>query len=69
MFGFGFTELVLILIVLLFFLGGKRFPQIGDGLGRGITEFKKAIRGSSAPSSEASHKLTKEKREGGGSTS
>ncbi len=44
MLGLGPTELVLILILVLFFFGAKRFPEIGDGIGRSITAFKKAIR-------------------------
>ncbi len=45
MFGLGPSELLIILILVLFFYGGKKLPQIGDGLGRGIREFKKAVRG------------------------
>ena len=52
MLGLGPTELILILIVVLFFYGGKRFPEIGDGIGRSITAFKKAIRGDSEDSSK-----------------
>jgi sec-independent protein translocase protein TatA len=44
MMGLGVVELILILILVLFFCGGKRLPLIGEGLGRGITEFKKAVR-------------------------
>jgi sec-independent protein translocase protein TatA len=44
MFGLGPSELLIILILVLFFYGGKRLPQIGDGVGRGIREFKRAIR-------------------------
>lgn len=47
MFGFGPTELLIILFLLIVFYGGKRLPQIGEGLGRSITEFKKSMRGSS----------------------
>lgn len=43
MMGLGPTELILILILVLFFYGAKRFPEIGDGIGKGITAFKKAI--------------------------
>lgn len=45
MFGLGPSELVIILVLVLFFYGGKRLPQIGHGLGRGIREFKRAIKG------------------------
>jgi sec-independent protein translocase protein TatA len=43
MLGLGPTELILILILVLFFYGAKRFPEIGDGLGKSITAFKKAM--------------------------
>ncbi len=36
MLGLGPTELILILIVVLFFYGGRRFPEIGDGIGKSI---------------------------------
>ncbi|HOV87573.1 MAG TPA: twin-arginine translocase TatA/TatE family subunit [Syntrophobacteraceae bacterium] len=49
MFGFGMFEfLLIVLILVLFCYGGKKFPQIGQDLGRSITEFKKGIRGRSA---------------------
>jgi sec-independent protein translocase protein TatA len=52
MLGLGPGELILILILVLFFCGGKRLPLIGEGLGKGITEFKRAIR-SLAPGEKA----------------
>jgi sec-independent protein translocase protein TatA len=44
MFNLGTTEIILILIagVLLF---GRRLPEIGRYLGKGIVEFKKGIKG------------------------
>ena len=44
MFGLGPTEMIIlgILAVLLF---GKRLPEVGRSLGRGIVEFKKGING------------------------
>ena len=59
MFGFGMTELVLILILVLFFTGAKRFPMIGEGLGKGITEFKKALRGKTSSAKEDEDSLHK----------
>ena len=38
----GFGELVLILIVLLVIVGGTKLPQLGDGLGKAIKNFKRA---------------------------
>ncbi len=45
MLGLGTTEIVLILIVVLIFFGGKRIPEFARGLGRGIREFKDAASG------------------------
>ena len=44
MFGLGPWELAIILVVVIFFFGGKRLGDIGGGLGKSISEFKKAIR-------------------------
>ena len=44
MFGLGPAELVIILILVVFFFGGKKLGQLGDGLGKSISEFKKAVR-------------------------
>ena len=46
MFGFGFQELIIILVIALVFFGGKKLPEIGSGLGKAIREFK---RGNSEP--------------------
>ena len=43
MFGMGPTEMIVIgLVAMLFF--GKRLPDVGRGLGRSISEFKKGMR-------------------------
>ena len=44
MFGIGFPELLLILAIALIILGPKRLPDLAKALGRGIAEFKKAIK-------------------------
>ena len=38
--GLGFGELLLIVLVLLFFFGAKRLPEIAKGIGGGIRSFK-----------------------------
>ncbi len=38
----GPTELIVILLIILLLFGAKRIPEIAQGLGRGIREFKKA---------------------------
>ncbi len=43
MFGnLGGGELILIVLVILIFFGPKKIPEIAQGLGKGIREFKKA---------------------------
>ncbi|AFK04548.1 Sec-independent protein translocase protein tatA/E-like protein [Emticicia oligotrophica DSM 17448] len=44
MFGLGSTEMILILVVILFFFGAKKLPELARGLGKGIREFKDASR-------------------------
>ena len=45
MFGLGVQELMLILVIAMFFFGGKKLPEIAKGLGKGIREFKRASEG------------------------
>ncbi len=40
----GTTELLLILLAVLIFFGAKKIPELAQGLGKGIREFKKAAR-------------------------
>ena len=42
---FNTWEWVGLLAVVLIFAGGKKLPEIGQGLGKGISEFRKAIGG------------------------
>jgi sec-independent protein translocase protein TatA len=45
MFGLGAQELLLILLIALFFFGGEKLPDIAKGLGQGLREFKRATEG------------------------
>ncbi len=45
MFGFGVTELIIILGIVLVIFGAGKLPDIGAGLGKGIKNFKKATSG------------------------
>jgi sec-independent protein translocase protein TatA len=47
----GFTEIMIILVVVLLVFGAKRLPEIGASMGKGIREFKRSI-------SEASDAVT-----------
>jgi sec-independent protein translocase protein TatA len=42
-FGMGFGELVLILVIVTVIFGATKLPQLGDGLGRSIKNFKRAL--------------------------
>ncbi len=42
MFGLGTPEIILIAIVILVLFGAKKIPELMQGLGKGVKEFKKA---------------------------
>ncbi len=44
MFGLGFPEILLILIIVIVIFGAGRIPELGRGLGEGIRNFKKSMR-------------------------
>ena len=44
MFGIGMPELVVILVIVLIIFGAGKLPQIGEGLGKGIRNFKKSTK-------------------------
>ena len=58
MFGLGFQELFIILIIALIIFGAARMPQIGSGLGKAIRDFKKGV------SDEEAEETTKKREEG-----
>ncbi|HOJ37461.1 MAG TPA: twin-arginine translocase TatA/TatE family subunit [Ignavibacteriales bacterium] len=39
----GFTELIIIMIIILIFFGPKKIPELAQSIGKGIKEFKKAM--------------------------
>ncbi len=40
----GPTELIIIIGALLLLFGGKKIPELAQGIGKGIKEFKKAVK-------------------------
>lgn len=44
MFGLGPWELLIIFMVVLLLFGAKRLPDIAQGLGKGIREFRKSVK-------------------------
>ena len=43
MFGLGWMELLLILMIVLIVFGAGKLPQIGEGVGKAVKGFKKSI--------------------------
>jgi sec-independent protein translocase protein TatA len=43
MFGLGMQELIVVLLVVLVLFGSTRLPEIGKGLGKAISNFKKGM--------------------------
>lgn len=43
MFGMGTGEMILIAVVVIVLFGAKKLPQLGDGLGKAIRGFQKAM--------------------------
>jgi sec-independent protein translocase protein TatA len=42
MFGLGMGEMLVILVIVLIIFGAGRLPELGEGLGKGIRNFRKA---------------------------
>ena len=44
MFGLGFPELIIIMVIVLIIFGAGKLPEIGGAIGKGIKSFKKSIK-------------------------
>ena len=56
MFGLSMWELVVILAIVMLVFGVGRLPEVGNGLGKGIREFRKAVTGGDSDSSKKDEK-------------
>ncbi len=45
---FGVPELLIILLILVIIFGASKLPQLGRGLGEGISNFKKGLKAGNA---------------------
>lgn len=45
----GLPELLIILFIIFLIFGANKLPQLGSGLGQGIKNFKKSIKGEELP--------------------
>jgi sec-independent protein translocase protein TatA len=44
MFGLGIGELVIILVIVLIIFGAGKLPEIGEGIGKGIRNFRRSVK-------------------------
>ena len=51
--GLGPEKLVVILLIVLVLFGGKRIPEIGASLGKGIRAFKRGVQDAADPQESA----------------
>lgn len=58
MFGLGFSELLVIFIIALIFIGPKKLPELAKGLGKGIKQFQDAAKGLSDQMQDAADSET-----------
>ena len=45
MFGIGTQKIILIVLIVLLFFGGKKIPELMKGVGKGVRSFKDAMNG------------------------
>jgi sec-independent protein translocase protein TatA len=56
----GPMEIILIVLVILVFFGAKKIPELAQGLGKGIREFKKATQEAEEETKPAESKRVEE---------
>lgn len=57
--GLGTPEIIIIALVILLFFGARKIPDFARGLGRGIREFKDAIKDVKKEVDEAGNEIPK----------
>lgn len=61
----GGQEIIIILLIVLILFGGKKIPELMRGLGKGVREYKDAVRNveDAMPSDTSEAKQTSEKKD------
>ncbi|HET9491527.1 MAG TPA: twin-arginine translocase TatA/TatE family subunit [Methylomirabilota bacterium] len=62
MFGLGYQELLIILVIVLILFGANRLPELARSLGSSVKEFKKGVNEVKAEDSSAATKREEEKQ-------
>jgi len=59
----GGTEIIVILLIVLVLFGGKKIPELMRGLGKGVKEYKSAVKGVEDEIKEATNDNGEQKTE------
>ena len=62
MFGIGYQELLIILVIVLVLFGGSKLPELARSLGSSVKEFKKGVSEASKEDAAAAAKKEEEKK-------
>ena len=62
MFGIGYQELLIILVIVLVLFGGSKLPELARSLGSSVKEFKKGVTDASKDDTTAAAKKEEEKK-------
>jgi sec-independent protein translocase protein TatA len=62
MFGLGYQELLIILVIVLILFGANRLPELAKSLGSSVKEFKKGVNEAQKDETVAAAKKEEEKK-------
>jgi sec-independent protein translocase protein TatA len=62
MFGLGYQELLIILVIVLILFGANRLPELAKSLGSSVKEFKKGVNEAGKDDTTAAAKKEEEKK-------
>ncbi len=62
MFGLGYQELLIILVIVLILFGANRLPELARSLGSSVKEFKKGVNEAGKDETTAADKKEEEKK-------